>query len=451
MSQAGTGAASGAMAGAAFGPWGAVIGGGLGLAGGLLAASGADKQAKAQAAAAQASLDKQNIEGLKGQARLYQNLYGNKAREKLKAVLTAEDYRALFGSPGTPAQTLNPAGANGDASAIDAQLKALTDKYGGNLLISNGKIVGQSGVSRVDYQKAQNLLGQKALVGQANGQQIDVPEIGPTPGAFNNEQFDSAGPGWMDRMQSLIDTYVSEGQGLSDNFSKGMTGVDQAFAREMGRIGGMQDLNVKSAQGYGNARKAEIDRDTQRLLEQSNRASSAASRTSGVGGSVLNNQFAANARSLGEQAAGAKNQISDEQTKLLAGLRDTGIGRQQQLGGARIGAQQQGVFQKSAIDSTLLDRSQSLRQQPLQTEMSMLTGNLNNPWQGIDTTKYFAGVSGSGSALSSLGNSLSAAGGQIGTYGFLQNQNDDFLKKLQALQGSGGGGGSNLPYVGRNG
>ena len=419
--------------------------------GSILGASAANKQANAQRDAAQASLDKQNIEGLKGQARLYQNLYGNKAREKLKSVLTAEDYKALFGTPGTPAQNLNPAGANGDVSAIDAQLKALTDKYGGSIRIQNGKIVGSAGVPAADRQKIENLLGQKALVGQANGQPINVPEMAATPGAFDTAQFDSAGPGWMDRMQSLIDTYVNEGQGLSDSFSQGMSGVDQAFAREMGRIGGMQDLNVKSAQGYGNARKAEIDRDTQRLLEQSNRAASAASRTSGVGGSVLNNQFAANARSLGEQAASAKNQISDEQTKLLAGLRDTGIGRQQQLGGARIGAQQQGVFQKSALDSTLLDRSQSLRQQPLQTEMSLLTGNLNNPWQGIDTTKFFSGVSGSGSALSSLANSLSAAGGQIGTYSFLQGQNDDFLKKLQALQGSGGGGGSNLPYAGRNG
>lgn len=382
------------------GGFGGIIGGVLGLGGAALGASGASSQAKAENAARERELklfaDEAAIRDR------YLQLAQAKGPAYAIAVAKARgDYDKAFGTAGTPAQTINPAGANGDAKAINDQLKALTDKYGGNLVISNGKIVGQSGVSREDYQRVQNLLGQQALIGQANGKPIDIPAVAGQPGLLNLADFQALGPGYVEKYNQLADSSDAMGKGTLGNYDQ-QTGLLDRQARQL----------TASTQSYGRQEEAKIRRDADRALTGANRATQRRLQSSGLFNSTIGTQaIGANARGINESTADALGQIGDRRLGLVTGLE-----------GQRLNLANQRAGGRTTLDLGLQERGIGLRQGALGTEIAATTNASQNPWLGKDLSGFVPSQSPSGLAAQTFGNFAAGAGGSllfsnIGAYG----------------------------------
>lgn len=388
--------------------------GGTSLLGGLLGSKAASSQADASNQAAREARQLYDDRTLEAQARQYKMLFGGNAASRLKSDYGPDAYARLFGTPGTPAQQINPGG--GDPSAINAQLKSLLDKYGGNVRIQNGQLVGSGGVPREDIQRIQNLLGQQGLMQQANGRPIDVPAVEGTKGFFNEADFSSGGPGILDQYRQLAGDAESRGSAVLSDLDQRNAALQSLLAEHDRRLGGLDDRAIQETRQYGGARMSEIDRDAQRAIEQANRAASGRARAAGLGGSSLTRAIGENTRGIFERAQSAKNAVGDTRTQMLAGLYDNAAGRAGQRSSQMMGYRAAGDAQAVSGRQAMNQYTDSLRRQPLDLELQTLTGPAFNPYLGQDTTRFVPQLSPGAAGMSAWGNSLGQFGSMLGLY-----------------------------------
>lgn len=373
------------------------VGAAAGLGGAALAARGASRDAAAQIGAGKDAQKLYDDRTTEGQLNLYRLLYGAGGRERFRGAVGGDRYEAMFGR-----QAANPeqrTALSNELMQIEQQLgQGPRAQTGNNQPGSSGRT--GTGVN-VPAVRRDLLARRDAIRAQLEGTD-DARK-----GTFDPATWDAqAGDGMLSQMEALFGTFDKENKANEGTFSK-----------ETNDLLGMGDANLQSARGYGAARSAEAQRDADRMLGQLNATTRARAMASGVGGGTgVLNQLAGNTQTVYEALQRQRNEIGDQNLALTSGIRQNNMG----TAGNRLGS-------LAALRQGNTLQSQSLRQQPLQTELSLLTSPAMNPYLGQNTTQYFPGVSGQASAYGSFGNSLSALGGLGMGYG------------AQALAGQQGG------------
>lgn len=357
----------------------ALIGGGLSLIGGLFGSSGASKAAKAQIQAGREAQELFDRKGLEAMVRQAYALYGPQASAYLRAVLPRESYARLFDQP-----AVNPNFTPEQQRSLDEINRRLA------LPVYDGgprRMVRPGATITSDERRA--LQAQRdALIAAAGGRPgstgaLDLAAL---------EEYARTNPGFLAQMRELADAEEARGRGLLSE-----------FAADTERLGQQGEAQATEIGKYGRQQRKQIKLAAERALKGLNRQTESRLLSSGLGNStLLTGALGANTRNLTEWEANALGEIDDRQLQMLTALREANLNRAYGRAG-----------QKTGLQSALLDRNLNLRQAPLATELQTLTGPGFNWWQGQDTTRYYPGVSPSGSALSTLGNALSASGGYL--------------------------------------
>ncbi len=381
------------------------IGGIAGLLGGIFAAKGAKDSAQAQIKAAQQAQQLYDDRTTEGQLNLYRLLYGAGGRELFKGAVGNDRYESMFGRAAANPQ--QRAQLEQELADLNRQISAGAQ---GTQSGRNNTLGGGGGMPSPTPAGRQTLINRRDEIKN----RLAGVEDSKT-GQFNPAEWDAAaGDGILGQMRSLF--------GQFDTENKANEGT---FTGETNNLLGMGDANLQAARGYGAGRSAEAERDANRMLGQLNATTRARAMASGVGGGTgVLNQMAGNTQNVFEALQRQKNLIGDQNLALTSGIRQ---------GNQNLAANRFGSLAALRQGNTL--QSQSLRQQPLQTEMSLLTSAAMNPYLGQNTTQYFPGVSGQAAAYGSFGNSLSALGGLGLGYG------------AQALAGGQGGQAAGTPSL----
>lgn len=382
--------------------WPIVAGAGVGLAGSFLSSRGAADGAQAQLDADAASRELYDSRTGEGIGSLLRLLYGSGAYERAGQLYGTETQERLFGRP-----AVNPEqrkALEDEQNRLAATLRTYTRTVPGT-----GRFNDITGV--FEGQRSRTIFDERAAaaagidLNQLRGRQAEIAgqlsnmDPGAT-GYFSQESNATAGRGLLSRLTELTNQFDSEGRTLEDKYNADTT-----------QLAGMGDAALQSARGYGSARSAEAERDANRMLTQLNAQQKLRAASSGVGGgTVLSNLMAGNTANVYESLQRAKNQIGDQnlsmQQGVMAGNQNMAAGRLAGLAGLR-------------LDN--LTRSQNLRGQPLQTELSVLTSPTMNPYLGQDTTRYFSGVSPTGAFAQSMGNAAAGFGGTLFGIGAANN------------------------------
>jgi len=408
---------------------GLAIGAGLALGGlgAILGSKGASDAAAADAAAKQKAMELfDNEANLRGRAnQLAYALGPAEAKKILKGSLSQEQYNKVFGTPGTPAQNINPAGANGDATAIDNKIEAILGKgwaskvtglggpNGAGMTPANIVLYATGRNDRTKALELENLLGQKSLIQQANGKPINVPEIPPQPGLIDEASFDALGPGYIGEQNALADTFAGKGRDTLNQFDLATGGLNR-----------QADEITNYARNIGDREKTRINTEADRALTGANRLTTSRLARMGLGNSTLATQeLSGNARSINEGRDNAFGALADRQIQTVGQF----MGNKLSLNAGRAG-------QRTTLGLGLDERDLGLRGNALSAKQALFTSPAQNPYLGQDTTRFFSSASPGAAASMSFGNSLSQLGGYGLSYGL-------------STMGKGGGGGAANPYA----
>jgi len=394
--------------------------GGLGsVLGGIFGAKGASESAQAQTQAARDAQKLYDDRTTEGQLNLYRLLYGAGGRQLFEGAVGKDRYEAMFGRAAANPQ---------ERTQLEQELanlnRQIADGARGTQSGRNPSLGGGGGMPVPTPAGRQTLINRRDEIKNRLAGVQDSKT-----GTFDPATWDAAaGDGILSQMRGLF--------GQFDTENKANEGT---FQNETANLLGMGDANLQSARGYGAARSAEAERDANRMLGQLNSQTRARAMASGVGGGTgVLNQMAGNTQNVFEALQRQKNQIGDQNLALTSGIRQ---------GNQGLAANRFGSLAALRQGNTL--QSQSLRQQPLQTEMSLLTSAAMNPYLGQNTTQYFPGVSGQAAAYGSFGNTLSALGGLglgygsqtlAGQQGQQQPSSLDQMRLIAAQQGG-------MPYI----
>jgi hypothetical protein len=234
--------------------------------------------------------------------------------------------------------------------------------------------------------------GAQRYGGMVFGQGYDG-RYGPTPGQLG-------GPSLMSMQHGLAAWNQGQQGQIMGRYNSDASQVDQLYAGNEGL-----------AADYGAGAEKLIDEDAGRALTGANRMSRAALTASGFGASTaVGNQMSNNARNIGRDATRSKLGVRMENTDRRMGARSQRAGFLGDAGRGRAG-----------LAAGFLDQGTQLRQQPINLAMSTMGSNIMNPWLNKDTSSFYPGYSGLGSAASGVGNSMAQMGmmdymGQQGHY-----------------------------------
>lgn len=361
---------------------GAIVGAGASIFGSFMGSNGNASQTRAQIQAgrdAQKLYDDKTAEGM---ASLAMQLYGPQAESVLRARLGRDQFDRIFGRAATNANFTQAQQAQVDE--FKRKLALPTAATGGG---SRGQLIraAQGGETYSQAQKDAFQAQLDALTAAAGGQ------TGIT-GVLQSGVLQNTGPGLFGRLEGIADDQLKQGQGLVSDYD-----LDTLRQREAG-----QGLD-RQARQYGKQEALRIKRDSERALAGLNRVTEGRMISGGFGNSTVNTSaLAGNTQRAQEGMNDALGRLSDRQIQML-----TQIGMQNNgMNAARAGG-------RTALQSGLLDRNLSLQSAPLQAEMGLLTSPIFNPYVGQNTTQYFPGVSPSGAFGQTVGNSMSAVGGQM--------------------------------------
>lgn len=283
----------------------------------------------------------------------------------------------------------------------------------------------------------------------------------PAAAAQYAQQLDTA---LRPTQNSLLGRLESTGQDIIRLQNNDLAGFDAESGRIEGMLRGAQDEQRRAgdrsnrqaagaesiAQATGVGRDRIIRRDAAKrgkAMDQTARASLA---SSGFGNTTaVANALAGNARSVAEQQDRALQESQDARLASLLTARQRRIDTGQQVAGANYQAganTAQGAAarnqQRTGLRTAQLANEQTLRYLPMQTQLAAEQGPITN-FQNPLAAQAYPGVSGGANALSSVGNTLSAAGGLMlgqqqggGTQDMLEQ-----MSRLYSQYGVGGYGG----------
>lgn len=368
----------------------AIAGIGSSLLGGIFGSRAASGQAAADRQAAEDARNFQSNRNVYAQLSALTAAMGPQAaRQYLQGVLSPQEFQTIFGRQAT-AGTLS----DRDQSMLawyNDRLDALRNPRNG--------IVGGSQNMIADLERRRDEL-QRKLVG----------DPGQAPG-IDLAAFDAMGPG-----------YISELQGLTDRFDRLGSERMRQFETHADRISADAAGTESLLKGYLNQEEADARRDADRSLKGSNRLLESRLVARGLGGSSTHTRaLSDNSRAHQESLASTLGGIGTRRVGTLAGLRQAKTGLDTSLLGTR-----------TNLAGALDQQSMALNQAPLQLKANLLSSPVMSPWLGVDATRYFSTASPSAAGMASIGNSLSAFGGQASNMGMLS---------MLYGQGSRGGGG----------
>lgn len=399
----GGGAATGAAAGSMFGPWGTLIGAGLGAVGGMVSGGGNEgpsTQEREAAARANRYADEGDLYG--GMARQLAVMFGpERARQVLQGTLSTDQFSRLFGrGPGAV-----------DRTSVQAQMKAIEDRLAPYRASRGNKVDDRAAAAA-----GVNVQSELSRLRELQTMLTTGVDPGQT-GSVDAAAFDKMGPGVMGKYNDLATEAAAQGKGALKSFGRDTQAL----------IG--QSRNIESgAADYGRSERERIAREADRALTGANRMTEAKMIGRGFGASTaLTQGLTGNARSIMESKNDALGMLGDKQMEMLNRLR----GNTLSLAGQRLG-------QGTQLSLGNQDRTLGFKQQALGVETNALTNPTMNPFysRSAASSGYSAGLAPAQPSQSAQwGNWLSGLGGQVFNLGAM-----DWLKNL-GVGGSGGSGG----------
>lgn len=364
---------------------GALIGAGASIFGSALGASGASKAAKAQADDAARARELYDYQTLLGMARFARELYGGQgALDYLRGQLTAEQYNRLFGRPASQA-TLT-AEQQRRISQIDAEIQRIEGGLGGTGPFPFSRQRTGSQADERAQRDLNRLRAERSAILTAAGQRDALP------GLFDVSAYAGGQEGIIPAATRLAAEEEERTRGLLGSYDTDTETLRYAA-----------EQNILDASRFGEQERRRIQLESERALRGLNRLTEGRLMGAGLGGStLLAQQLAGNQRSIREQTENMLGSLSDRQIQLLSQLR-----------GAKLATLAGRFSGRSALEAGVLERLSALRAQPLNMRLALASSPIMNPWLEQNTMQYFPGVSPSGSALSTIGNTLAGAGGTI--------------------------------------
>lgn len=370
--------------------WPLVLGAAAVAGGGLLSANSASKAAKAQNAAAAQSEALYNQQTLLGMARQAMALYGGeRGKQFLQGALPREQFDQLFGRASSTRNLTESERAR--LNTIQARLDAIGGARGRGDMFGNG---GESrgAAERANAEERRRLEAEMAEINGRAGIDPGVTAMLDT-GAYAGQQ------GYLGQMNDLAAQFEGRGNQVMSGYN--------ADTRRL--LQGSRRIEDQASQ-FGTQERKRINREVDTGMTNANRAALARLAASGLGDSTLvANQYGANATNFENTRQDQLGMLGDRQIGLLSGLRQNTLGLDNQR--STLGSQ---------MRLSLNDQALGLRQQPLQTEIGVLTGNAFNPYLNQNTSQYFPGASPGAAAGATFGNALGAIGGQAMNYGMMQ-------------------------------
>lgn len=360
----------------------ALIGAGASIFGSVLGASGASKAAKAQAADAARARELYDYQTLLGMGRFARELYGGQgALDYLRGQLTAEQYNRLFGRPAS--QPTLTEEQQRKLSQIEERISGIN-----RILAGRGPFFTPTTDAANDMRFAElrRLEAQRRAILEAAGQREALP------GLFDVSAYAGGQEGIIPAATRLAAEEEERTRGLLGSYDTDTETLRYAA-----------EQNILDASRFGEQERRRIQLESERALRGLNRLTEGRLMGAGLGGStLLAQQLAGNQRSIREQTENMLGSLSDRQIQLLSQLRGEKLAT---LAGRFSG--------RSALEAGVLERLSALRAQPLNMRLALASSPIMNPWLEQNTMQYFPGVSPSGSALSTIGNTLAGAGGTI--------------------------------------
>ncbi len=225
----------------------------------------------------------------------------------------------------------------------------------------------------------------------------------------------------------LADLYGGLAGNLNARMKAGSDATLASYDRGAAGVTTNAQKGLAELSGFGRDREAIIRRDAGKLRDELDAQTRSQLAAAGFGGTTIAaNQTASNARQaaeveqnqladLGEfttlQKVDQRNRLSDlgerlftNRAGLQAGLFQSAIGQAERLGtqGAQTAAGL--ASQRAGYDFAAIDRQAQLSQLPLAAALGVQTSAVANPWLGQNTSAFYPGVSGVGTAASSIGN-----------------------------------------------
>lgn len=359
-----------------------------GLAGGALAANGASRAAKAEAAAAREARGFYDDQTLLGMYRTLSQLYGDaEAERQLRGSLSRDQVDRMFGRESTTRE-LNDTQRN-QLAALERRLGELG---GGGFLNRSGAARGEGSASR-----QREIAGIQEQIANLRGLAGEDP--GVTSLLDPNRTKRNTG------ILAEMDAQNADAEARGNQTLAGFRSDTQRI------LNGARNIQ-RGAANFGKQEGERIRRDSGEALQSANREALARLAASGLADSTLvGNQYLENSRVLNNNMQDQLGALGDRQIGLQTGLAQNALNMDSQRSGL-------GTQLRMGLDEQLFAR----RQQPLNTRLSVLQGGVMNPWLGQNTSQYFPGTSGSAAASATFGNALGAVGGQMMGYGMGVNQ-----------------------------
>ena len=381
-----------------FDPTALAIGGVGSLIGSLFGASGAAKEAKANAQAAREN--RQFTEGKLNLGQLQQFLAAFGPEEglrQLKIALPKEQYDAIVGRAARSESFTDQQRAR--LSEIDKQLKLPTS----DRAKAAGVYGSAAGSSQTLTTESRKRLEQerKDLMDAAGG------DAGVT-GSVGMDAINAMGPG-----------YVSQFQTIADQTGRANQDVLEGFDQQTNQLGALSRRIERQASNYGKQAEQRIRRDSQDSLTNANAAAMAAMNARGLGAStMLTDALGGNARDNQRATDDALGSLGDSQIRLQTGLMGNTLGTLGQRFGGRTQLQSGNVASNANMQNNVVNARQQA-----------LTGSAAMPWLGRSNSDFFVGSSPSGAALGSLGSSLAGAASPFLGFG-MRGLYEDSRKKV---------------------
>ncbi len=435
-----------------------LIGGGLGLMGSLMGGSAAEDAAQANQDTMMRLYNLQYGNQANAKTNLLSELYGGAGLESRLKAAGKKDVEARFGTGAwdylqkDPAERDKPASDSSSSSTTGGARKALRQWFNPD--------TGQNEWRDPDTnRKVDNPADYYAGYGQGNGSAATTPDGSAfDPSELKAYLSQAAGKrGAFGEMEDQAAQAEREGAGILGNYDRDTSTLQSMFGDTLSdydrQSAGLQDsyrgafndaaqrgagLESMAAQ-WGQGQDKILAEDAARQLAGANRTSLARLGAAGFGNSTaVGNQLSGNALASGRDLTRAKASLAQAQldrqmgaraqtNQSLGGLQSNNLSLLASRAGGRTGLQtgnldtmRQRLTGRTGLETDTLNRNVGLRQQPLNTRLSLLTNPLMNPGTNIQTSSFYS-PSGTGSTQSAFGGFLGNIGGRLFSNGLSGN------------------------------
>jgi len=308
-------------------------------------------------------------------------------------------------------------------------MSALPWMIGGGALSGLGSILGGAGQGRAGRQ-ARDFYDQRtgqrvtdmlrSLYGQAG---VDFYNQSASPGgvqAGTQSAFDqiSGGP-LIGQMRQNARFANNRGGQMVNRFDNQTGALAQTAGQRTGMVDQLARGNEALAASWGHGRDNIIRQDAKSQLGTLNSQSRGALMGAGLGNtSAVASQMGANSIGVNREMQRALQTLSEGQIDRSMGARSQRMDLNQRMGEAQNQRDYQRESDRLGLTQGNLNRTLAMRDQPIQTQLQMLQGQVFNPLLGQGTSQYYPGNGGVASALGNIG------GAAFGVGSYIQGQND---------------------------